>query len=60
MTNRKKRPIKPDRMPPRRGQMPEVPTVTDRAPVQAEPPIDEGNDAANEEEIRRMIEAAYT
>jgi hypothetical protein len=56
MTNRKKRPIKPVRLPPRRDQMPEVPTVTDRAPAKAEPPIDEASD----EEIRRMIEAAYT
>jgi hypothetical protein len=40
--------------------MPEVSTVTDRAPVQAEPSTGEASDAANDEEIRRMIEAAYT
>jgi hypothetical protein len=60
MTNRKKRPIKPGRLPPHRGQMPEVPTVTDHAPAKAEPPIDETNDAADDETIRRMVEAAYT
>ena len=60
MTNRKKRPIKPSRPPPRRGQMPEVPTVTDHAPAQAEPPTDETNDAADGETIRRMVEASYT
>jgi hypothetical protein len=60
MTNRKKRPAKPIHRPPHRGQMPEVPTVTDRALMQAEPPIDEASDAANDEGIRRMIEAAYT
>ncbi len=60
MTNRKKRPIKPGRLPPRRGQVPQVPTVTDRPPAQAEPPIDETKDAADDEAIRRMVEAAYT
>jgi hypothetical protein len=40
--------------------MPEVPTVTDHAPAPVEPLTDAANDAADDEKIRRMIEAAYT
>jgi hypothetical protein len=60
MTNLRKRPIKPGRLSPRRGQMPEVPTAADRAPAQAESPIDEMNDTVDDETVRRMVEAAYT
>jgi len=60
MANRKKRPIKAVRPPPRRGPIPEVPTVADRNAAQTEPPADDSKDAADDEVIRRMIEAAYT
>ncbi|HET6609260.1 MAG TPA: hypothetical protein VFG62_21485 [Rhodopila sp.] len=60
MTNRKKRPIKADRPPPRRGPIPEVPTVADGGSAQTKPPADDSQDTAEDEAIRRMIEAAYT
>jgi hypothetical protein len=60
MTNRKKRPIKAVRPPPRRGPIPDVPTVADRGPAQTKPSVDDSKDAADDEVIRRMIEAAYT
>jgi hypothetical protein len=53
MTDRKKRPIKPVRAP-RRGSVPDVPTVTNETP--APQPAEEADDEA----IRRMLEAAYT